>query len=209
MRMPDGSALITGLRHRVEQRVRGPDVERDHVVRRAAGWQPRHVRDAAEVEHDAALARARERGAVEERRERRALAARGEIARAEVRDHGAARALGDHGGVADLERGAAFGMMRHRLPVRRDQRDAFERHAGASGDRARGRREALAQLDVEPRQLREHVAPGQPSGGEPVDARLERRLERRLVEGEQPEGLRLGPVGPLHERRVHAVRGGS
>ena len=145
---------------------------------------------------------------MEERRERRALAARREVARAEVGDHEAARALGEHGRVADLERGAALRVMRHGLPVRRDQGHAFERDARAHCYRARRRGEALAQLDVEARQLGEHLAAGQPPRREPMDARLERRLERRLLEGEQPERLRLGPVGPLHERRVHPVRGG-
>jgi hypothetical protein len=141
------------------------------------------------------------------RRERRALAARREVARPKVGDDEAARALGEDGRVADLERRAQLRMVRHGLAVRGDQRHALERHPGAGGDAARSGREAFAELDVEAGQLRQHLRPGQAPRGEGVDARLERVLERRLLEGEQAERLRRGAIGPLHERRVHAVGG--
>ena len=194
----------------VEQRVGGADVEREDRIGIAAAWQSRQVRDAAEVQHRARLARIRQRGEVEERRERSALAAHRQIARAEVGDRGDAAALGDHRRVADLERRAQLGMVGDGLSVRRDRVDVRERDARFARHRGRRRGETLAEQHVERGELAQHDRCLESSRREPVDAILEFAVEGFGVEGDQPERLRRGVVRPFdrapHRRRPQTYR---
>jgi hypothetical protein len=194
------------LDHPVEQRVGGPDIEGDHVLRAAAGGEPGHVRDPTEVERDPALGLVTEGGEMEEGSERRALATGGHVARSEVGHRRAARPLRDDGRVADLERGPYLWMVRDRLAVRADRVHLRERNVGAGGHRDRRGRESLAELDVERRKFPERGARLDPTRRQLVDPRLELPRQGLLAEREEGEGPGLGPLRPLDEGGVDPIR---
>ncbi len=192
--------------HAVDQRVGRAHVEGDDILGTGAARDPGQVGDAAQVENRPPLARLREGGEVKERRQGRPFASGGDVPRAEVGHGGAAGALGDHRGIADLERRPQLRVMGDRLAVGGDRVHRVERAAGQIGHRSRGLGEALAELDVERRQLSQRRAGLRAPGRQPVDALLELRGKGRLVEGQQREGPRRLALRPLDERRVHAVR---
>ena len=101
-------------------------------------------------------------------------------------------------GIADLERRVPLGVVGDGLAVRGDRVDLGERDARVARDRRGRRGEALAELDVEARELGQHLA-----GGDPPAARSWMRCcssgrKRILAEGAQAER-------PL-ERRPPATR---
>ena len=104
----------------------------------AFGRNHRDVRDSADVQRDARVLGMPEELIIEKRHQRRAFAAGGHVAGTKIRDGLDARALGDHRRLADLhgardlapEKLDRLAFVENRLPVRADQLDGLQRHAG-------------------------------------------------------------------------------
>ena len=142
-------AFAATLRDEIAQHVRGPRIERDHVLR-ARARDKREVRDAAEVEEGDRRAVGEEH-VVAEGHERRALASRGDVGAAEVGDRRDARAKGDPRRVTELKRRVTIGQVGDRLSVHCDDvRPSVQRRDERAG-RVRVR---VAEGGVQDREIR-------------------------------------------------------
>jgi hypothetical protein len=195
--------------HPIDQRIRGANIESDHLIRSVPSRQPGDVRDATQIERESIFVGIRERGEMEKRRQGRAFAPRRNIPRAKISNRGAPGPLRDQRGVPDLECGSEFGVVGDRLTVRRDRIDFGEREADTAGERNRRLREALREQHVEGRQFTQHASRRQAPRGEFVDARLKRLGKGILAKGDQLERPRSLSLRPFDESGVHSIRGSS